>query len=452
MGLGAVAVAIAALPACRQIVDFREEPAGLSQTGPDASADAGADARVACGLGYGTSRCASCVSAGCCHESSACAANPACAPYASCVGKCVGDPACRAQCAIDSPPGNSGEGPALSACLAAQCESACGLTCGGIINGASYSAVPPDAAAACQTCIVGNGVCEASHACGASPDCEAYLFCNGRCQTEDCKQECGSSHDAGVDLVTAWSMASGGRCASSCLGSGSWACVGHVSWPRPRSAMVTMTIEVKDYVVGSDFSGVDVSICDRKDPECAHPRAHGSTLANGQVVLQFPNPADATSLGLDGYVRLTSPEIAPYLYYWGFPLSEPEYVLVDSFQWKTAIKVLTPAELTTLSNSVGIPYDPAASVVIASALDCDARGAAGVQIKTDPVYPSVQEVYDLDRTKTSTDNTAFAAFGPVPAGNLDLIVTPLALGKPASRVTVNVRPGWITDVTIFPTP
>jgi hypothetical protein len=133
-------------------------------------------------------------------------------------------------------------------------------------------------------------------------------------------------------------------------------------------------------------------------------------------------------------------------------LSEPEYVLVDSGLWKTAIKVLTPAELTSLGNSLGIPYDPAGSLVIASALDCDAHGAAGVQIKTDPMYPSVQEVYDLDTTRTSTDVKAFAAFGPVPAGNLDLIVTPLALGKPASRVTVNVRPGWITDVTLFPTP
>ena len=54
---------------------------------------------------------------------------------------------------------------------------------------------------------------------------------------------------------------------------------------------------------------------------------------------------------------------------------------------------------------------------------------------------------------TATDSTGVVFFTDVPAGTVHLTATPGSLGgKASSTVTVNVRAGWITGVTMFPTP
>jgi hypothetical protein len=347
MALGALAMAIASSFACRQIVDFREGPPVLAQAGADASAasaDAAAEAGAACGFGYATDRCASCVSARCCPASSACATDPACEPYASCVGACAGDPTCRAQCELD-PPDNSSEGPPLSACLAARCESECGLTCGSV----EISSAGPDAAAACQSCIVANG-CAVARACAASVECAARRLRFYACPAADCKEACDEGHDAGSALSAALGGVAEGKCFNACATGADWSCVGHVNWQRPKSDTVTMTIEVRDFTNRSTtYGGIDVKACDRKDLECTNAKAHGTTNEKGSVVLQFPNPLSTGNLGLDGYVQLqSSPDagadtkIIPWLYYWGFPLSEPQFALANIPGWTLAIQSSRP--------------------------------------------------------------------------------------------------------------
>ncbi len=451
---GAVAVAIASLFACRQIADFRDEPSA-ARTGTDAGPDAAADPGVACGFGYGTSRCASCVHANCCPESSACATSPKCAPYASCVGACAGDPACRAQCALDSPPAESTEVPALTACLAAQCESECGLTCGGIVNATSYAGVAPDAAAGCQSCILANG-CDVAHACGASTECDALRLCIEPCVTPDCSEACRDKHDAGVPLAVAVSSIAGGACTGVCGRGADWTCVGQFGWTRPESAMVTLSIQVEDYInTAKTFAGVDVRVCDRKDVNCtiASSMAHGTTDATGSVVFEIPNPENSIFLGLDGYIQLQSPDIVPWLYYWGFPLSKAAYTLVDSPSSQLGVKVLTPDDANNLFSQAGSTFDPSASTLVAIATDCEFRLAPEVLVATDPPYLTVPETYDLSKSNTSTGMRGLAAFAGLPAGSIDVIATPLALGnKPSSRQMVTIRPGWVTAVTMLPTP
>src|SRR5258708_26682912 len=122
--------------ACRQSVGF-DEPR---------SHDAAADVQV-CALPYGTLACASCAKERCCGESLDCASEATCAPYETCAGACAGDPTCRAQCAVDHPPGTSTQGSALAACLVTHCEAACALPCGSL-----FYSVPPNAAPACEAC------------------------------------------------------------------------------------------------------------------------------------------------------------------------------------------------------------------------------------------------------------------------------------------------------------
>jgi len=53
-------------------------------------------------------------------------------------------------------PGVAPEVSALNACLASNCETPCGLTCGSIVE----RLTPPDAGAPCETCFQNNNACE----------------------------------------------------------------------------------------------------------------------------------------------------------------------------------------------------------------------------------------------------------------------------------------------------
>jgi hypothetical protein len=190
---------------------------------------------------------------------------------------------------------------------------------------------------------------------------------------------------------------------------------------------------------------------------CASARARGATNPAGMVVFEFPNTPDFPQLGLDGYLQLTTADdaaggtkIVPWLYYFGFPISESQYALVDVPSFSLAVKVETPDDATQLAASVGLTYDPSAGYLIAIPTDCEFRLTNGVQISTSPVFPAI---YGLDRNSTSIDALYdFASFAGLPAGSIDVIATPLALGKPSSRQTVSIRSGWTTAVTMLPTP
>ena len=58
----------------------------------------------------------------------ACPGDSACAAYERCLGQCSGDAECRSRCVVGDPVGEPSEVSALSACLASNCETACGLT------------------------------------------------------------------------------------------------------------------------------------------------------------------------------------------------------------------------------------------------------------------------------------------------------------------------------------
>ncbi len=163
-----MAVAVAGAKAlvfasCRQIVGIDDSQPGTS----------------ACGLPYGTTTCASCLSASCCDPSSACQASPTCNAYESCLGRCKGEEQFRSQCASDNPTGTDPSIAPLAACIAAKCETECGLSCGGGIR------LIPAAAPACQDCVAAN-VRGHERACWTSVACQSYPASGGcaRCRRD----------------------------------------------------------------------------------------------------------------------------------------------------------------------------------------------------------------------------------------------------------------------------
>jgi hypothetical protein len=426
--------------ACRQVVGIQ---------------DGVGDPTNACGLPYGTNACAECIATSCCSESAACSADPTCVPTESCLGNCKGDPACRSQCVIDFPSGTAASVAPLSACIASKCEGECNLACGGLAG----SETPPDAAAACQSCLT-TSACAPAEACASSIDCAAaFQQCALACPTWDCAETCraahgaavtaGSSPDAGpwTSFVQEWS----GPCGTACASGGYWSCVGHVGWPAPKSPAVTVAYTGFEYVSHAPVASLNVSVCNPLDLACATPLASGQTNATGTVVLKLQNPPDSNGLGLNGYFQVTSPDktYMPNIVYWGYPMSEANNPLpMDAYGLN-----ITTIEDEQLAAALGVTVDATRGQVFVNVEDCLFNPAPGVQVTIDNQDPAIREFYGIGNLMpTATDRTGVAIFTNVPVGNVNLTATPVAIGAPSSKVTVQVRAGWITGANLFPTP
>jgi hypothetical protein len=449
LGLVALLIVTTSIAACRQLVGITDNPPEDLVTS-------------ICGLPYGTNVCASCVSANCCAESNACAGDAVCSAYESCLGACNGEPKCRSQCTIDNPGVTSSDVSALSACLASNCESPCGLTCGGIADLVSE----PDAAGACQMCVAQTtSNCASAKECAASGACDAYIRCFLACFAGDCRDACASANAEGAALFAPFQNDPngpltyfGGACSGPCGAGTDWACVGHVTWPSPKSPTVTLTEKIVDNQSGSPVSGLNVSICNG----CPCPSPSNPLLGDAQTddagiySVQIPNPSGIGNIGLNGCAQYhPDPDsgITPEFAYWGYPLSEAQAVDTAT---STEGRTITSEETASIYGVFGVPLDPTgAPWLTLFVLDCLGSLASGVQITIQP-NAQVPEFYNVpggaSLTATQTSSQGSGGFLNVPPGQYTVTATPLSLGKPASQIVVNVQAGTVTGALMFPTP
>jgi hypothetical protein len=446
-------LAVASIGACRQL-------AGISDSPPEALTS------NVCGLPYGTSECAACVNTSCCSESTTCAADTGCAAYEGCLGHCNGDAECRSQCTIDHPVGVATDVTALSTCIAASCESACGLTCGGIADLIS----PPSAARACEQCLA-TTACPKAEACASSKVCDAYTRASYAFSTGDsndvfdealCASDaaaglslniggavdvCGSHAGIDVDAAIA-TVADSFRfaCATACATGNYWACVGHVNWPPPKAATCTIGYSITDYVTGAPVSDALVQVCSPSDDNCAEPLAHGMTDANGSIPLTVPNALVASgSLGLNGFTRISGPNVFTTNLYWGFPLVEGSvpYLHID---------VATPAETQQLFADVKVTQVEGRGQLSVLVGDCLYQSAAGVNVTLKPADALTMGFSRTGTVTTVTGDTGLIFFVNVPAGVTTITATPGGLRTPSAQANVYVQPGMQTIVYMWKTP
>ena len=249
---------------------------------------------------------------------------------------------------------------ALGVCLASNCETACGLECGAIADLISE----PDAAATCEECLKTNA-CAKAEACASSEPCYAVVRDTVAFATFDTGELseqllCASSAASGFVFNIGGSAEACGKSADdrrgcSDVGDGYRLHIGLRDPLRERELLgvrrscdlafanawtSTMHWQVKDYPGGAaPVGGVLVQVCSPGVPTCNPEVTHGTTDATGRVPLLVPNIPNPTSgLGLNGFVRVSSPNIVTTDQYWGFPLVEAQ--LVYNFS-----EVVTPTEL-----------------------------------------------------------------------------------------------------------
>jgi hypothetical protein len=325
--------------------------------------------------------------------------------------------------------------------VSAQCATACNLTCGA---SATWWATP-DAAAGCVQCFL-------SSACGvltqyaANPTCQASQWCQTYARTFDTSVACRALLDAGV-LDAAALSAAAAACFTVCGSGATWSCVGRVTWPSLQAKdTLSLSLHVTDAVHYGPVSGVTARICSPVDPACTSSFATAVTDSDGDVTLVQALDASFTS---NGYVDLADGGIVPILFFWSAPLSQQHASLGQN------IVVITPSDFQTFEATNGIDADVGLGSIYVVGFDCTMVPALGVTFSVAPsggahvLYGTGASAFDPAATSTASKGNAFIS--NVAPGEVELTMR-LAGGVVASRVTVIVRPGEITQVFMPPTP
>jgi hypothetical protein len=440
LGLFAVVTAIASIAACRQLVGITDNP-------PEDLAT------TFCGLPYGTSACASCAQASCCAESTACSRDPVCSAYESCLGNCNGDPKCRSQCTLDNPGATASDVSALSACLASNCETACGLECGGFAGYLSE----PDAAAACQSCT-----CKAAQTCAVSEACDAYWRCFRACPATDCESYCGTVNDAGLSLFTPLGVDFSGACRDACGAGADWSCVGTLSWPRNPPQQLTYTQSLYDPLTDTPAVGVNFAVC--TFCPCV-PLADGGLTGTllgqgisndaGLVTVLFSNPAGSDGLGVVGCAELTSVSYLTGFDYTGNPTSWPFDVTTLSWVGTQRLTVFTSQDIQAIYQAtLGTTPDPLRGTIVFGVGDCTDNPAANVRVTLtgDGADSGVVEFYGMSASvqQKATMRDGNGGFVAVPPGNYTIAATPAGMDQPSNQQTITVVAGYVTGVSLRP--
>jgi hypothetical protein len=421
--LGVALAGIAGVLACRQLVGITDSPP---------MGDAG-------GFVYGGSAaCDTCVASSCGSEATACSESAPCSAVEKCVGPCKGDPACRARCVDRNRVSITDRTlPLFESCVVRSCASPCGFVCGGV-----GELAPPEAAWACQSCVVGQD-CSTVEACLSDPACAELAFCESEALTPDERGACPLLYDGGANAsATTTSLLT---CASECEINSNWSCVGHVMWPAGTSGDLTILVSLTDPLSGKQPAGVTAKVCGSDDFPCAHPSATATTTDGGTASLV--QHAGAVLAG--GYIDLSGGGIVPTVVFWSYPLSQSPASL--------AVFTLIESEVSDVETAYNVTEGPHNGYVLVTGLDCLQNLGAGLEYKLEPAGPSQELLYEqpggiFSRTVTKTTTTGAATFFNAPAGPLTLTATVADGGPTVGQFPLFVREGGLTEVTALPQP
>jgi hypothetical protein len=153
---------------------------------------------------FGGGLCAACVEAACQPEVAACASDPECATFWSCVRACPVlesgnvDPACVAACPAADDSGAARLVGDLESCRNQGLGATCSL-CGAESRIDGQVCGPSDEEYVCFRCE-DEKCCDVEAECNADAECKAYIACLKSCSS--CQDACVAAHPAGVAKST----------------------------------------------------------------------------------------------------------------------------------------------------------------------------------------------------------------------------------------------------------
>jgi hypothetical protein len=203
--------------------------------------------------------------------------------------------------------------------------------------------------------------------------------------------------------------------------------------------------------------GVEMRACNLQDTDCTAPGPLGGAVDQtdtmGRGALWFPT---LTGDG-KGYLKLTSDTTMPTYWYWGFALSQSQYVagVAAPGSSERGLGIESVAEFQSVAQQISATLDagPSDTALLVWTLDCMHMTAPGVQVTLSPANPQTIALNgNLSPGAPITDSTGVREFAYVPAGPVIVTATPTAIGKPSGTVQAAVRAGAVTVVVVGPTP
>ncbi|HYQ04520.1 MAG TPA: hypothetical protein VER96_37865 [Polyangiaceae bacterium] len=190
--------------------------------------------------------------------------------------------------------------------------------------------------------------------------------------------------------------------------------------------------------------GVNGLLCRNLDVECENPvGAMATSDETGMITLQVEK-------GFDGFVQLTSPKIAPSMYFLTPPASgDLELPMVPLASPFAASSIVLQAG--------GNPWAKDTSgIVLLTAFDCTGTAAAGLNFSIGGTPDPKTFIFYLvggypTTTVSITDDTGYGGLVNVPAG----VATVSALlggpsGHKVSKISVLVRAGYVSYSAVTP--
>jgi hypothetical protein len=227
-----------------------------------------------------------------------------------------------------------------------------------------------------------------------------------------------------------------------------WSCLGHVTYPAPTDAQVTLTVPYTQYLGAAPIPGLRAQACIRMDPTCSVPIGDASfTNDAGLVSFQVPS-------GYDGYI------------YPNWDAGFPDLVYIDPplFTKTTfAAQGLIPqATLSLLAGAIGkvdgspLVINPQDGIIFLGTRDCKGALASGVQFSLSPSGGGALLVYVVANfpslSATETDKGGAAAYINVPVESVTVTATLVATGQRIGSVDGYVRANSISGFEVGPTP
>jgi hypothetical protein len=389
------------------------------------------------GFEESSAACDGCLDGACCAEAEACRQSPDCAALFDCLADCGDTPDCRQTCALAHPADAAAA--TLARCRAELCPREC-FSCGGYYQLEST---------ACDDCMRSQ-CCTSLALCFNDPACWDRAICENDCSIPGCSESCANDFPVG-DSLTPLIECIQRECYQACDLGHHLSCVGNFQWPKADGDLIRISGTYFDAYTGQQepVAGLTVQAC--RDYECTDVLGEGVTDEGGYVSFEIPVGLD----GFDGSLRVFGRDD-----YWPLVRWRSTPILTD---FEQGYDMFSKEEIAAGAGILQLPEDglETTSLVLTFPADCNDTFAAGVELRMDPEPPGVVQFYfnAAGIPVPSATETFDVGLGSPEGGGWALVppgtfqtIEAWYEGEKFATTPIYVEQGWISTMTLSPTP
>jgi len=288
--------------------------------------------------------------------------------------------------------------------------------------------------------------------CASDADC-AERGLGGTCVDEVCTEVASpatvgtGASGAATATTTTTSASSGGGAGGGGAGgddTDNWRCLGEVDWPVPDTeTFVTLKSTFRGVGGAPPPADLIYSFCATLDPTCEQPLVDETPMPeDGEVAIEV-------RAGTIGYFEITGPTLRPTMLFINRPAD------VDSGS-NAAVTLVTEAIYEAIVTQADFTTDETRGTLLTITTDCDENPAPGARIESQDADAEATRFYFIGLVpgpnESVTDTGGLGGIFNFPAGDGLVESFVDADDRSIGKATFRIRPGWLSNVSIEPTP